>query len=235
MRSLRNACVIAAAFCPALRAADLRAKIVSDVVHYTDQDGQRRTIDVGRKCTDLWSAPDGSVIAFIGIDQFDPRTPQTGPEIDKSGVYVARRSDHFAPTRLPLKPITVRGIKWSIFRRPSVSPDGRTVYFEIPDSVVSSTLISFSFSSAAVEPLGGTTDYCVVWDGKYSGRLLYQRRYIPEDATRGVEYRCYLRDSAGKETLVAAKCDLEEFAKTWSLRNGGVCTPPPFSREWPQM
>ena len=162
MRSLRNACVIAAAFCPALRAADLRAKIVSDVVHYTDQDGQRRTIDVGRKCTDLWSAPDGSVIAFIGIDQFDPRTPQTGPEIDKSGVYVARRSDHFAPTRLPLKPITVRGIKWSIFRRPSVSPDGRTVYFEIPDSVVSSTLISFSFSSAAVEPLGGTTDYCVV-------------------------------------------------------------------------
>src|SRR5271155_2556994 len=126
LKALGSAGALAVALCAMARAEDVRAEIIDDTIHYTDQDGQRRTIDVGRKCTDLWTAPDGSVLAFIAIDRESkpPKSPllafEQGPAMDKSSIYIARGADHFIPTLVPIKPISIYGIEWAVFRRPSV-------------------------------------------------------------------------------------------------------------------
>lgn len=184
---------LAFAFCVAASAAEIRAEINLEVVHYTDQDGQRRTIDVGRKCADLWAAPDGSALAFVAIDRvtrrpkFPPIIPEAGPVIDASSIYIARRADHFTPTWVPLKPLALDGTEWAVFRRPSVSPDGSTIFFEIPDSVVIATIMSVSMNSGALQKIGVATDYCVIWSGRYSGQLILERRNS-EDPQQGTLY-----------------------------------------------
>jgi hypothetical protein len=233
---------LAVALCTTTRAKDVRPEITDDVVHYTDEDGKGRTIDVGKKCTDLWSAPDGSILAFIAIDRESkpPKSPllayEQGPTIDKSSIYIARRAGHFIPTLIPVKPISMYGIEWVVFRRPSVSPDGTTLFFEIPDSMVSSTIMNMSLSSGALQTVGVASDYCVIWNGRYSGKLILQRRHIPTDPSQGVQYGCYLRDVAGRVGEIAGKCDdLEEFAKAWAGKYGGICTPPMHSEKWPHV
>jgi hypothetical protein len=150
-------------------------------------------------------------------------------------VYVARESDGFVPRRISLKPVTIAGTQWRVFRRPSVSPDGKTIFFEIPDSVVGSTIMSRSLTREALQTVGGASDYCVIWGGAHSGQLILQRRHVPvEDASHGVQYRCYLRHSVGQLQEIAEKCDdLGKFAAAWSRSHRGSCTPPMYSEKWP--
>jgi hypothetical protein len=211
--------------------AEFRAHIRNGSVSYTDELGRRGAISVGKECTDLWTSPDGSVMTFVAIEQAG--TPGEIPSIERSSIYIARRFDHFTPLRLRIKPILLYGVKWSVFRRPSVSEDGQTLFFEVPDSVVSSTLMSMSLTSGVLKQVSSDCDYCVIWHGAHSGDLLLELRYLPVDPHRGVSYRCYLRDKTGAIKLIAAKCDsLAEFAKYWSRRNGANCTPPVFSEKW---
>jgi hypothetical protein len=178
-------------------------------------------------------------MAFVAIEQgrTPPRNPilgyDTGPIIEQSSIYIARRSDHFAPRSVPLKPIKILGREWFVVRHPSVSPDGKTIFFEVPDSVVSSTIMSTALSSGVLRQISDATDYCVIWDGEYSGGLLMQRRHIPEDlGPSGVSYWCYLRSPAGVTTKLVEECDeLEEFSKYWSKQHGGIC-PSPLPSEW---
>lgn len=236
--SLRLCALLLASQSIAVRAGDSWATVTNGVITYTLDDGKTKTIDVGKKCTDLWTDPDGNVMAFIAIEQekTPPRNPSLGydegPTIEQSSLYIARRSDHFAPLRLPVKPILIYGREWSVMRRPSVSPDRMTVLFEVPDSVVTSMLMSLSLNSGVLQQIGDGSDYCVIWHGAHAGGLLLQRRYVRDDANPGVSHRCYLLDAPGATKMIEDKCDsLEDFAKEWSQRNGASCTPPVFS-EW---
>jgi hypothetical protein len=39
------------------------------VVYYPAEGGEPKAMILGKKCADLWVAPDASMIAFIGIDE----------------------------------------------------------------------------------------------------------------------------------------------------------------------
>ena len=70
------------------------------------ENGKPAAIHSGRRCADLWAAPDGSAIAFIGIDEVRPDRVGSLPGepaeflIERSSVYVARRSGRFDPRRV---------------------------------------------------------------------------------------------------------------------------------------
>jgi hypothetical protein len=220
------------------RAGDLQAAVTDGAITYTDENGIRKSVNVGRKCTDLWTAPDGSLMAFITIERYTtpPRNPvlgyDEGPIIEESKIYIARRSERFAPQPVQVRPILIYGREWSVFRQPSVSPDGKTLFFEVPDSVVASMLVSMSLNSGASRQLGDVSDYCVIWYGRHSGELVVQGRYISDDPAPSVSYRCYLRDSRGASKDILDSCaSLEDFAKDWSRQNGASCTPSAIS-EW---
>jgi len=225
-----------------LLAADLRPEIKDGVVNYTNEDGQRRTIEVGKECIDLWVAPDQSVLAFAGIERTstpptDPRVAQLGfhqaPLVEETSLYIAWRSHNFAPQQLEVKPVSVFGQQWSEFRRPSVSPDGQTLYFEVRDSETSSTIMAMSLRSGVLHQVLDASNYCVLWGGAYSGEVLLQIRYLPTNVHQGVIYQCHLRDGNGVLRKVADQCDdLEDFAKEWAPRMGGTCTPPSYSEKW---
>ena len=74
--------------------------------------------------------------------------------IEKSSVYIARRAAGFVPALVASKPIKIHGRSWSIFRGPNLSPDGNTLYFGVPDSMVSSTIISRTLSDGQLGASG---------------------------------------------------------------------------------
>ena len=105
--------------------------LTDGVISYGGSGAERKMIDVGRRCTDLWLAPDASVIAFIAIEQADATREDPdggGSLILRSSVYFARRAEDFAPIRVELGAVTVDGRNWDIFRHPRLSPDARVVF-----------------------------------------------------------------------------------------------------------
>jgi hypothetical protein len=90
------------------QSAPIQATLDNGVIRYTAADGQRKSINVGKKCADLWVAPDESVIAFIAIEKDlgpDPAAPEVAPYITESSIYIARKSGGFAPVRVNVGPI----------------------------------------------------------------------------------------------------------------------------------
>jgi hypothetical protein len=153
--------------------APAEPRLDDGVVTYSDARGERRMIDVGRRCADLWVAPDESVIAFIAIDASDDTGPDPIgdglPFILASSIYVARRADGFAPVRVHQDPVLIYGRTWTVFRAPRVSQDLGTVYFSVPTSITSGTLLSVQVSTGQDTTLGPATSYCVAWGGRGEG------------------------------------------------------------------
>lgn len=206
------------------------------VISYTEEGGERKTIDVCKPCSDLWVSPDESIIAFIGIDEgpvehVGPFTT-VGPNILASRIYIAMGTDHYRPVRVNVGPVVVDGTEWRVLRHPSLGPDLKTLYFEIPYAATSWLLMSITLPAGPPQALDGTTiGYCPMWGGRYSGDLLMMRRRFPDPAEIaagiGVQNPCYLRDSAGSDREVAeeGECfDFAAFAKVWSAKTGGSCT-----------
>lgn len=204
-----------------------RPSLTNGVISYRAGDGRRRDIQIGRRCADLWVAPDGSVIAFIAIEKAFPGTGN-GPEpfIEESSVYVAWKADGFRPVRIDLKRIVLNGMSWKIVRSPSVSPDGKMLYFSVPFTMKDSKLFSVSLPNGDNRPLTDEVSYCVVWGGRYAGDLLLLRDiYVPVNQGLG----CFLRDNAGAQTRIEDfDCvGFNEFAARWSREQGGTCTETP--------
>ena len=208
--------------------ADTRFMLTNGVIHYTDEDGREGHIQVGSKCADLWVSPIADSIAFIAIEKETPARNLLGTDtemlVQKSSIYIARKSDHFAPHLIVARIFQIDGRPWQIVRYPQISPDGDKVFFEVPFTVTTSRLMMFSVSSGAYAPIEDVTDYCVVWNGKYSRSLLVQRRRLSERRDEGILYQCYLRAPSGVMNKIADECFMfSTFASSWSRRNGGVC------------
>jgi len=201
------------------------------VIRYPGEDGRRQRINVGKPCSDLWVSPDGRVIAFIAIEKAEPPTPaERGPFIEESTAYIAWKSDYFKPVPLHLKPVSIDGNQWRVFRQPSVSPDLHTVYFLIPDTMTTWRLMSRSLSGGPLKTVGDVMTYCVIWGGSRSGDLLTMIRQDPGPShpASGVTYPCYLSGAPGDRTMIADGVSQScwafgDFASRWSGKRGGAC------------
>jgi hypothetical protein len=208
----------------------VRPTLSNGVVSYVAEAGQRRQIQVGKKCADLWVAPDESVIAFIAIDKAQPATAnEIEPFIEESSIYIARKSDHFKPVHLVVR-VAIDRRTWKVVRQPSVSPDLKTVYFSVPFTMTSWKLLSTSLPAHSYTTIGNADSYCVIWGGEHSGELLMEirREADPTDPKPGVSYPCYLRTKSGALTKVAdeGQCwGFGDFAVQWSRDHGGTCQP----------
>jgi len=211
-------------------AADFSFVLKDGAISYRTETGVARSIRVGRKCTDLWVAPDGSAIAFVAIDkeqsaENDLLNYEQEPLIERSRLYVARKSNGFLPVLAASAPVTIEGRQWHVLRSPSLSPDGKQVYFSVPYTMTTSRIFVVDLRSGARQTLGDATDYCIVWNGDYSGSQLIQRRSLPQEATAGVTYQCYLRRRTGTIEKVTDSCDsFTAFVSAWVAQHGGTCT-----------
>src|SRR5215831_9286650 len=121
--------------------ASARPTLSNGVVTYTDERGRRETIRLGKRCVDLWVAPDESVMAFIAVEKERPwQAQEIESFIEESSIYIARKSDHFKPVRMNVN-LLIDGRIWSVAREPKVSPDGRQVYFLVPNTTAAWTLM----------------------------------------------------------------------------------------------
>lgn len=204
-----------------------RAEIVLDngVIRYADSNGHQRTVGISSRCADLWVSPDESVIVFIAVKESVMAISPASSDlrIDRSSVYLARRSGGFVPVEVFDDTITVAGRSWHVFRHPRISPDLKMLYFEVPFTMTTSRLYCLDLDSRRLTDAGDEADYCVDWGGAHSGDLLVQIRALIGDKEKGIEYSCYLQH-LGRASKIAADCeDFEDFERHWSKANASSC------------
>jgi hypothetical protein len=210
-------------------AAQLHATLIDGVITYTAEDGSRRRIDIGEKCSDLWVAPDESVFAFVAIEKSDGFENNGQPFIFASKIYVARRSEHFVPR--PVDVTRVRAVQrdWEVFRYPSVSPDGAYVFFYVPTSMaVGGTLFAHRLGTKTDQEIGRGLDYCTLWKGPDAGAILIWQRYLTGSANGdGYAHRCYIA-APGRSEAIGSCAEFELGTAPSSnfppvTRNGAAC------------
>jgi len=197
-----------------------------------EESGSPVLFDVGRKCTDLWVAPNGSAIAFVTIERM--RTPSnTGlgyeekPIPEQTSIYIARRSEGFRPLLVASGPVVIDGREWSVLRNPALSPDGKDLYFSIPYTMTTSKVLRKALPGGSQEIVAEATNFCIVWKGKYSGALLTQYRHLPDDAAPGVSYYCEIRTQSHNVLKIGDNCELfTVFVNGWSKEHQAACAVP---------
>lgn len=210
--------------------AQTQFRLRNGKISHVGKDGAIRQIRINEQCSDLWVAPAQDTIAFISIDKTMPveQSPLGYEEAaipEKTRVYVARESKDFLPELLISKPIELAGRPWSVFRNPSLSPNQQILYFSIPYTMTTSKLMSFQILSRQYRAIGDVTAYCTIWNGRYSGDQLLQKRYFAKDLRVGIVYRCYLRSEGGKAIKMEERCDeFGNFARRWTAARGGNCS-----------
>lgn len=222
MTKARVLLVLACAYlAPLMRPGNIRPELKDGVISYMTEDGKKKSIGIGAPCADLWVAPDESVLAFISIDRSRGLDLDGTPFVVTSSLYIARKNEDFAPTRLALNTVRTYDQDWQVFRKPKVLPDGETVTFSVPVSITSGEVFAYHLKTGAVTKVGGSIDYCVVWNGEQAGTILMQRRRLID---LELEYSCYARPPRGDEVRVAEKCeDFKTFLHDWTRIHGGTC------------
>jgi hypothetical protein len=199
------------------------------VISYTTRDGQRKLIDVGKKCADLWVAPDESVIAFIAIESDlgpDPAAPELPPYITESSIYIARKSAGFAPELINVGTIRASGTEQKAFRNPQVAPGEGSVLFAVQLTINASEVFAHDLKTGQNTDIGAAGAFCVEWDGRHSGSVLTQRSYVSFDSVDGsaaIKHHCYLWSGPGDETVLGECEYFRELAAAWSHSDGGSC------------
>ena len=198
-------------------AGNIRPELKDGVVSYITKEGNRKSINVGARCADLWVAPDESVLAFISIDRSRPGDFDEEPFILASTLYVARRNEEFVPVRIALKVLRIEGRDWKVFRKPKVLPDMQSVIFNVPTSMTSYDLFAYLLKTGLITRIGDAIDYCVQWGGEKSGTILMQQR-------RAFVYQCCTRAPGKGGVHVVEGCgDFEKSMHEWNSLNGGRC------------
>lgn len=195
------------------------------VISYAAGAAGRSVVQVGGPCADLWVSSDGEAMAFVRMDRSRPGD-FSAPFIEQSTVFVALRSTHFKPQRVDLKSPRVGGRDWNVFRAPVLSPDRRTVYFQVPTAATSWTLMSVSVSGGAASQITRANAYCVLWGGPHSGELFASIHEYPVDPTREEVIDAYYRFSGSRraERVGSWQADgpFEHVVSDWIARHGGA-------------
>jgi hypothetical protein len=195
------------------------------VISYASGAAGRAVVQAGGPCADLWVSSDGQTMAFVRMDRSRPGD-FGAPFIEQSTVFVAFRSTHFKPQRVDLEPPRIGGRDWNVFRQPVLSPDRRTVYFEVPTAATSWTLMSVSVSGGSASQITRANGYCVLWGGAHSGDLFVAIHEYPVDPTREEIVDAYYRFSGSRrlERVGSWQADgpFEHVVSDWVTRHGGV-------------
>src|SRR5438067_2174960 len=98
-------------------------ELTAGVIRYVGSDRHEKTIEVGRRCADLWVAPDESVIASVAIDSVHVPPLKSlpwekDPLPDRTSIYIAFRSEGFDPKLVISRSFVIDERSWSVVRRP---------------------------------------------------------------------------------------------------------------------
>jgi hypothetical protein len=185
----------------------LHAAITDFAVTYSDEDGTAKKIDVGKRCADLWVAPDESALAFIAIEAGTGLLDHGEPDITKSTIYITRKSNHFLPERIAAEGAMVKDLPPSPFRYPSLSPNQTLLFFSMDDGG-EWTILAYDRRINTVETLSRGRAYCTVWEGPFAGAVLVYQRYPapgqtapPNRENESWANRCVVRAPGRKETI----------------------------------
>jgi hypothetical protein len=199
----------------------LRATLVDGVISYTSEDGTRKRVEVGKRCSDLWVAPDESSFAFIAMERSHGFQHDGEPFIVASSIYIARKSDRFGPVRLPVTSVKAANSDWEVFQRPSISPDGTTVFYAAPVYNSSSLIFAYNVETKTNRQFGSGIDYCPIWTGQDSGSILmWQRNFVGGDQVPGYKMECFVGAPGQKERPTSCA----EFDSGFKF--GAACTLP---------
>jgi len=207
---------------PVARSGDVTLK--DGVITYSDGTAKRSVIQVGGPCSDLWVSPDGRAIAFIRIDKSEPDPNATDPFIERSTIFVASRSNGFRPIRVALDPPRIDGREWNVFFEPVLSPDLKTVYFQVPAAGNSWLLMIVPIAGGTAKPITWQSGNCVLWGGAGSGDVIAATRSL--GATDGMTFRYYRYRASGPAQLIGTRegrDDWEGVVRAWTHKNGGTC------------
>jgi len=173
-------------------------------------------------CGGLWVAPSGASIAFVARRQ-SPRREQGSAEI-----FVATQADGYVPVRAVWRPIRLGLIDWSTFEGPSLSQDGKILFFVIPDVMTEPSLMAKVLGNDSdARVVGRFGDYCPLWGTNPFDevRLLVTVR-SSGTVESGVNYPCRFWSLTGPLSGLGGQCSFEEVAKNV----GAVCARPTFNR-----
>jgi hypothetical protein len=215
-------CLLIGGFIPAVMALQIEAELRDGLITYIADDGSRKSIDVGKRCSDLWVSPDQSFMAFIAIDRSTGPDSEGNSLILGSSIYIARRSERFTPIRVALKPVRIFDRDWQVFRTPKLLPDGAAVSFTVPHAATAGALFVHDLKTGSTRMVANAVvAHCVVWGGAKAGTILTQRRRLIDLELR---YPCYASDSRNGDVQVADECGyFEGFSYRWSQSEGGSC------------
>lgn len=227
MSELRWAAIMWAFFVPTCGAQQMGPSLQNGRIFYTSAEGAVKEVDVGGPCRDLWVAPDRSLITFVGVDESKPPSGrEISPFVVRSSVYVARRDEQYRPVR---HEVNVRLYKriWQVAELPKIAPDHTTLYYLVPSSMTSSTLMRAGLTGRDIETVHDVIGYCVVWGGDHAGDLIVLVRKWPKGTPVevGVRQSCSVWDPQGRETMLADDCSdrYDALAEEWSKKHGGTC------------
>lgn len=175
-------------------------------------------------CGDFWMAPDRSAAAMTAVDSSDPKETFFL-------LWQSKRPTTLVELRVPT--LDRKAFPFGrLFRFPQLSPDGKLLYFEIPVSMTGvSQLLSIGVhENRRVDAVTLEAEYCVIWGGEYSGRLLVTQRERGDSMERPVVHRRRLLGLASGPRDLGAPTDAPPFlydwltSTCWLMANGGQCS-----------
>ena len=134
-------------------------------------------------CGDSWTAPDRSVLVMTAVGNSNPNETYFL-------LWQSNRPTILTEVRVPALDRKAPPYE-RLFRYPQLAPDRRLLYFEILASVTGvSQLFSITTNEdRRVKAVTYEAEYCVIWGGKYSGKLLVTQRERGDSLDRPVVYR----------------------------------------------
>ena len=136
--------------------------------------GHEEKLTSSGRDSDATLSADKKKVVFVRVIRDRPDASGLGKAVDQSEIDTI---DLASPTRethvLLDSPIHARGLQFQWFSSPGLSPDGRFVYFSVPDySTVSPGLFELDTTTRTVRPLAPALRYWIVPAGVYRGDLV---------------------------------------------------------------
>lgn len=167
-------------------------------------------------CGDLWMAPNQTAVVMTAVEATSPQQP----------FFLVWQSSRPAQINKIRVPEMETGVGLNrIFRFPQLSPNGKLLYFETPIAVTGSLLFSITLDDRRrVVSVADEVEYCVVWGGRYSGRIVVSQREYDASMGGAVIHRQRLLGMAYPGSKIGEEPDLRPFVDKWLRSNGGQCS-----------
>lgn len=173
--SLGRACFgLVAAFAVARSGTAQTVAVRQGDVYLTGPTGQEEKLTSSGRDSDASLSSDKTRVVFIRVIRDRPDASGLGRVVDQSEIDAIDLTSPKRETEVLLdSPVHARGLQFHWFSSPSFSPDGRFVYFLVPDyATVSAGLFAFDTRTRTIRFLAQALKYWSVPAGVYKGDLV---------------------------------------------------------------